>query len=125
MFTRLVQDIARLYGVFVIIGGVMGYLQAGSLISLYAGIGAGSVALVGGLLVRNPHRVDLGLKVVLTVAIALAITFTKRLQDTGGKFMPAGFMILNSSGLVVMSALAMKERAESRPAVPKKAKRAN
>ena len=95
----------------------MGYMQAGSVISLYAGLIAGSIAIIGGVLVRREARVDLGLKILLGVAVVLAVVFAKRIKDTGAKFMPAGFMILNAAGLIILCALALKERSELKSVV--------
>jgi len=111
MYTELVQGIGWMFGVIVLMGGLIGYLQAGSLASLYAGIGSGCVALVGGLLVAKSDRyTNVGLKILLCVSIALVYVFQQRIRETGFKFMPSGFMIINSLAILALSALALKER---------------
>lgn len=112
MFTELVQGIGWMYGMFVITGGVIGYLQAGSTTSLYTGIVAGSLAVFGGILVKKSQKfVDIGLKLLSAVSIGLLFIFQRRLQETGFKFMPLGFMMINSLGILVLSVLSLKERA--------------
>ena len=112
MFTELVQGIGWMYGMFVITGGVIGYLQAGSTTSLYTGIVAGSLAVCGGILVKKSEKfVDIGLKLLSAVSIGLLFIFQRRLQETGFfKFMPSGFMMINSLGILVLSVLSLKER---------------
>ena len=43
----MVEWIGLIYGILVAGGGIMGYLKAGSIPSLIAGIGGGSVAIFG------------------------------------------------------------------------------
>ena len=89
----------------------MGYLQAASLASLFAGLASGSAASLGGYLVsKSTQYVDLGLKILLGVSIALVLVFQARIQQNGFKFMPAGFMIINSLFMVALCALALRER---------------
>ena len=113
MYTALVQGIGWMYGMFIISGGIIGYLQAGSMASLYAGVGAGFLAIIGGILVKSTRFVDIGLKLLSAVAIGLLVLFQRRIQETGFKFMPSGFMMLNSLGILVLSVLALKERSAS------------
>ena len=120
MYTELVKSIGFIYGIVVVCGGLMGYLQAASIASLSAGLGAGSLAMLGGYLVsKSTQYVDLGLKILLGVSIALVLVFQARIKQSGFKFMPSGFMIINSLFIVVLCALALKERSEKPVVVDK------
>lgn len=127
MYTELIQGIGWMYGIIVMLGGAIGYLQAGSTMSLYAGVGSGFLALIGGILITKscPSQIDTGLKMLLAVSIGLIYVFQRRLQETNFKFMPSGFMILNSLAILVLAALALKERASSPKAPEKTNKRKN
>lgn len=79
------------YGVLAIVGGLIGYAQAKSKISLIAGVVSGILLIVGGVLLAQGQTLGLGLSSVVT--IVLLVTFGMRLAKTR-KFMPAGLMLL-------------------------------
>ncbi len=60
-----------IFGVLTILGGVMGYVKAGSLVSLIAGSVSGLLLLgAGGLLLSGKLDIGLILGVLITVALA-------------------------------------------------------
>lgn len=82
---------ALAYGILAIVGGVLGYLQAQSKISLLAGCGCGALLLASALVQSQGQA--WGLMVAIGVTAILMIAFTLRLVKTQ-KFMPAGLMLL-------------------------------
>jgi uncharacterized membrane protein (UPF0136 family) len=106
-FIPLAIDLSFLYGVFVAMGGALGYYQAGSIASLYGGIVAGLAATLASYMCRRGN-VNLGLKLLCGTAIGLVFLFHKRYQATR-TFLPSGFMAFNSAAIVAISVLALKE----------------
>ncbi len=79
------------YGILAIVGGVMGYMQAQSKISLLAGCGCGLLLLVSaGVQVQGQAW---GLLAAIGVTVILLLAFVSRLLKTR-KFMPAGLMLI-------------------------------
>ncbi|PSO94296.1 MAG: hypothetical protein BRC48_10755 [Cyanobacteria bacterium QS_9_48_30] len=88
------------YGIIAIIGGIIGYIQARtqiSLISLISGIVSGILLILGG-----ASGQTWGVVLATVVAAVLVIVFIIRLRKTG-KFMPAGLMII--LGLVALAVM--------------------
>lgn len=79
-----------LYGLLSMVGGIMGYRQAGSKVSLISGLISGLLLLIGAGLMYQGNPVGLRLAQVITGI--LVIVFLSRLLKTR-KFMPAGLMI--------------------------------
>ena len=87
------------FGALTIIGGIVGYVKAGSLASIVAGAITGVLLLVAGALL--PEHRAVGLATALIVSLLLAAQFVPKFIRTG-RFMPAGMMsILSVIGLVV------------------------
>ncbi len=82
-----------IYGVLVLIGGVMGYLQAGSTVSLIAGGSSGVLIIITSLIMLKNRRA--GYYSSLCLSVLLTIVFAFRFSDTQ-KFMPAGLMVIMS-----------------------------
>lgn len=82
--------VTLLLGAFVIAGGIIGYAQAGSLVSLIAGTVAGVLALVAGFGLVN--RRAWGFPLGLAVSVALAAFFAYRYSQTLA-IMPAGLTL--------------------------------
>jgi len=84
---------ARIYfivfALLTIVGGLIGYLKAGSVISLVAGGVCGALLLVAAWLL--PGNLPVGLGLGLLVSLALAGQFVPKFISTG-KAMPAGMM---------------------------------
>ena len=98
------MDATRLYflifGALTIVGGVIGYVKAGSAPSIIAGAITGIVLLIAGYILPE-HRAA-GLVTAFIVSLLLAGQFVPKLIRTG-KVMPAGLMsILSVIGIVVV-----------------------
>ncbi|HET9418184.1 MAG TPA: TMEM14 family protein [Chthoniobacterales bacterium] len=88
-----------IFGVLTIIGGIIGYVKAGSLPSIIAGAVTGVLLLVAGALL--PEHRAIGLATGFIVSLLLALQFVPKFIRTG-RVMPAGMMsILSVVGLVV------------------------
>jgi uncharacterized membrane protein (UPF0136 family) len=79
------------YGVLAIVGGVMGYMQAQSKISLIAGCGCGILLVASAILQMQGQA--WGLLAAIGVTVVLIVAFIMRWLKTR-KFMPAGLMLL-------------------------------
>ena len=92
-----------IFGLLTIVGGVIGYVKAGSTASIVAGGISGIVLIAAAfLLPRNP---PLGLVIAGVISIALAARFIPAFMKTG-KVMPAGLMAVLSAIGVVMAIVA-------------------
>ena len=88
------------YGILAIIGGIIGYSQAQSKVSLISGIVSGLLLILGGVMQLQGQA--WGLILATVVSAVLVIVFAVRLAKTR-KFMPAGLMsILGLAALAVM-----------------------
>ena len=97
------MDATKLYflifGALTIVGGIVGYVKAGSLPSMIAGGITGVLLLVAGSLMSS-HRL-IGLATALVVSLLLAAQFVPKFVRTA-KMMPAGLMsILSVIGIIV------------------------
>ena len=87
------------FGLLTIIGGVMGYLKAGSMASIIAGTISGALLLLAAFLL--PGNAVAGLALAGIVSIALAGRFVPAFMSTGN-FMPAGMMsVLSVIGIIM------------------------
>jgi uncharacterized membrane protein (UPF0136 family) len=88
-----------IFGALTIIGGIVGYVKAGSLPSIIAGAITGVLLLVAGALL--PEHRAVGLATGFIISLLLAAQFVPKFIRTG-RAMPAGMMsILSVIGLVV------------------------
>lgn len=104
------KSIIFIYGAIVLGGGVMGYVTAGSLASLLAGILAGG-ALMGCVYAIAKQKVA-GWYVALAITFYLDALFTKRFLKSF-TLMPSGLMAAIS--LVVLILLAFRIRKQTVP----------
>ena len=81
---------AGIYGIFSIVGGIIGYKSAGSKVSLISGTICGLLLLLAAYLQFQGQILGLTLAVVITSI--LVVVFAIRLFKTR-KFMPAGLMV--------------------------------
>jgi uncharacterized membrane protein (UPF0136 family) len=87
------------FGALTIIGGIIGYVKAGSLPSIIAGAVTGLLLIVAGALL--PEHRAIGLATAFTISLLLALQFVPKFIRTG-RVMPAGMMsILSVIGLAV------------------------
>jgi uncharacterized membrane protein (UPF0136 family) len=82
-----------IFGVLTIVGGVAGYVKAGSVASVIAGSIAGVLLLVAAFLLPE-HRAT-GLATALIISLLLAAQFMPKFLRTG-RIMPAGMMLILS-----------------------------
>jgi uncharacterized membrane protein (UPF0136 family) len=88
-----------IFGALTIIGGIIGYVKAGSMPSIIAGAITGVLLLVAGALL--PEHRAIGLATGFMISLLLAVQFVPKFIRTG-RAMPAGMIsILSVIGLVV------------------------
>jgi uncharacterized membrane protein (UPF0136 family) len=93
--------ISATYAALVAAGGIIGYMKAGSVPSLIAGVAFGSVLGVGAYMTSvNPNNYHL----TLGTATALGGFMGYRFWNSG-KFMPAGLIAVLSVGMIVRLSL--------------------
>jgi uncharacterized membrane protein (UPF0136 family) len=97
------MDATKLYflvfGGLTIVGGIIGYVKAGSLPSIIAGAITGVLLLIAGSLLSSNRSI--GLATGFVVSLLLAAQFVPKFIRTG-KVMPAGLMsVLSVIGVVV------------------------
>jgi len=80
-----------IYAVLSIVGGIIGYKQAGSTQSMISGIIAGILLIIGGIALI--HGQPWGAWLAIAVTLLLVIVFIFRLVKTR-RFMPAGLMTI-------------------------------
>lgn len=97
---------ALFYGVMTIIGGVIGYLKAGSQMSLIAGGVSGLLILGSAVALLNGK--PFGYYGILVLSLALAVFFGMRFFQSFA-FMPAGLMLALS--LISLIGFIMKKPA--------------
>ena len=86
------------FGVLTIVGGIVGYLKAGSVASIIAGSITGVLLLVAVFLL--PEHRAIGLATAFIISLLLAAQFVPKFIRTG-RVMPAGMMsILSVIGLI-------------------------
>ena len=87
--------IVLIYGVLVALGGILGYVKAGSMPSLVAGVGSG-ILLVGASLAMMRGMYEAGWWVALVVTLLLIARFGSVAASQGFKMMPGGMVIILS-----------------------------
>ena len=80
-----------IYGIISIVGGIIGYKQSQSKISLISGSISGLLLLIASYFINQGLSWSLLMGAI--VCFTLVIVFILRLKKTG-KFMPAGLMII-------------------------------
>jgi len=91
---------ALAYGILAIVGGIIGYIQARSQVSLISGSVSGLLLILSAYFQLQGQRWGLILAAVVTAV--LLVVFAGRLAKTR-KLMPAGLMtVLGALALVVM-----------------------
>lgn len=95
------------FGLLTIVGGVMGYVKAGSTASIIAGSISGILLLLAAFLM--PGNLTVGLVLALVVSVALAGRFVPAFIKTGS-VMPAGLMsVLSVIGIIMAIVAWMKK----------------
>ena len=96
---KMAAIVTLLYGLLVLAGGIMGYLQAKSLPSLISGVVFGLVLLACGWFTWGGSGA--AVYVSIAAALILALFFAYRFTATG-RFMPGGLMFVLSFVAVVI-----------------------
>lgn len=91
------------YGLLALVGGILGYIQVKSQMSLVSGLISGILLLISGFAMQQ--GMSWGLPLAIVVTIVLLIVFAIRLFKTR-KFMPAGLMVI--AGILVLVALLIR-----------------
>ena len=87
-----------IFGILTVVGGVVGYIKAGSVASIIAGSITGVLLLVAAFLLPEHHAI--GLATALIVSLLLAAQFIPKFLKTG-RMMPAGLMsVLSVIGII-------------------------
>ena len=89
-----------LYGVLALVGGIIGFVQARSKMSLISGVITGVLLIIAGFGLTQAQGWALG--VAIAIAALLVVVFVGRLVKTR-KFMPAGLMVI--AGVATLAAL--------------------
>src|SRR3989440_13053731 len=80
-----------IFGILTVVGGVVGYIKAGSVASIIAGSITGVLLLVAAFLL--PEHRTIGLATALIVSLLLAAQFVPKFLRSG-RVMPAGMMAI-------------------------------
>jgi len=96
----MAKIILAVYGVLMLGGGFMGYVKAGSKMSLIMGVVSAIVIFVGLYLSKANKQMGYGL--ISAMSALLVATFIVRLVKTGS-FMPSGMLVILSIIAVVVS----------------------
>lgn len=99
---RLAAILTFAYGAVALIGGLIGFLKAGSLASLLAGGGSGVILTVAGVLIQSRPKVGLGLGLV--VSLLLVGRFASAALKAGS--FSAIAIVMIGGGLAVVAASA-------------------
>ena len=95
-----------IYGVIMILGGIMGFVKVGSKASLISGVGMGLALLASGF--GGWRGSADSLLVALVIAALLMVIFAIRYVKTR-RFMPGGMLAILSLVAVVIFGLALKK----------------
>jgi len=82
------------YGSLVLAGGIMGYRKARSRASLVSGLVSAAFLFLAAILIFRGNPI--GSRLAMAVALLLLVFFAIRWLK-GGKFMPAGLMVMSSA----------------------------
>ena len=94
------------YGVIMILGGIMGFVKVGSKASLLSGVGMGLGLLASGYGVWRGSSDSLAVAEV--IALLLLVLFAVRFAKTR-RFMPGGMLAILSLVAVVLFGMALKK----------------
>jgi uncharacterized membrane protein (UPF0136 family) len=100
---RVPALLTAVYGLIALIGGIIGFVKAGSVASLIAGGGSGLILLVAAALVMKEQRARLGLIIALVVSVLLVGRFASTLRNGAS---PVAIVMI-TGGLVVLVASGM------------------
>jgi uncharacterized membrane protein (UPF0136 family) len=92
--------IVALYGLLILVGGIIGHIKAGSTASLVMGVVFGLLLLLSSGAMFSKKYFKKGVYSALILTLILDAFFTYRYLATM-KFMPSGLLVLISLGVIV------------------------
>lgn len=99
-----------IYGLLIFLGGIIGYLKAGSIPSLIAGSTGGALCLVSSLIMaRKGNRGTAGEKILILISVSLSFFFLRKFLLNPVLF-PSGFMTVAS---IITAVLALRTHQQS------------
>lgn len=107
---RTVALYEMLFGIVTLVGGIIGFTSAGSVVSLAAGGVAGIILVLGALSMQKGSR--RGLYTCLIVTLALLAQFGYKFFFASAPFMPAGLMAILSIISLLLLVLILLQPAE-------------
>lgn len=102
---KVAAGLALAYGLLALIGGLIGFLKAGSVASLVAGGGSGVILLVGAALVGKKPKA--GLIIALVLSLLLIGRFASASLKHGAASPIALVMIIGGLAVLVAAGLAL------------------
>ncbi len=103
---QIAQMALLIYGILLVVGGVMGKVKAGSSVSLGAGVASGVIAFVGyWYSLNDPVN---GFMIGAMLGLLLTGVFVNRFMRTR-KMMPAGLVLILSLAVGILCVLARQE----------------
>lgn len=96
---KLSKTISTIYALILIAGGFMGYIKAGSEISLIAGTFCGLTILWTG--ITTVTSIRFAYLYIISVSLLLALSFSVRLA-VSDSFFPTGLMLILSTAVYVI-----------------------
>lgn len=85
--------VTGIFGLLVVVGGIVGYIRARSIVSLVSGVVCGAFLLYAASLIRQSYSA--GIPTAAVVSALLAVIFTIRWLKSG-KFIPSGVLLIFS-----------------------------
>lgn len=105
---RIAVALTAAYGLIALVGGLIGYLKAGSVASLIAGGGSGLLLLVSAVLARQKPQA--GLISAMVVSFLLVARFLNSAIAQRALAPVSAVMIVGGAAVLVAAGLALKER---------------
>ena len=108
---RTVALYEMLFGVVTLVGGIIGYVSAGSWISLVAGLVAGLILIAAALSLQKGSRSALWVEMIISVAL-LGQFGRQYFTGDGAPFFPVGVMSILSLLSIVLLVLILVQPKE-------------
>lgn len=90
-----------IYALLLVVGGIMGYVKAGSRPSLIAGVASGVIAAAALIVTIVMPESRMGFLIGVGLAVVLTVVFLRRLAATR-KVMPAGVLVVASIAVAAL-----------------------
>jgi uncharacterized membrane protein (UPF0136 family) len=103
---NIVRLVLVAYAVLLIVGGILGYTEKGSIISIVAGVVCGILAGIGAAVLLGNPKLGLGLAIGATILVLGGQT-PRFLKAEQKKLWPGGVTIATSALVLVLSTAAL------------------